>query len=46
VAGRLKQLAARLQLDKLVITTNATSEAARIKSYQLIAREFELTPEH
>jgi hypothetical protein len=29
-----------------VITTEATSEAARIKSYQLFAREFELTPEY
>jgi alkanesulfonate monooxygenase SsuD/methylene tetrahydromethanopterin reductase-like flavin-dependent oxidoreductase (luciferase family) len=40
VADRLKQLAARLQLDELVITTGATSEAARIKSYELFAREF------
>jgi hypothetical protein len=46
VAGRLKQLAARLKLDKLVITTDATSEAPRIKSYQLLAREFEMTPEY
>jgi len=46
VAGRLKQLAAPLQLDKLMITTDATSEAERIKSYQLFALESEMTSEY
>jgi luciferase family oxidoreductase group 1 len=44
VAARCKNLAARLGLDELVITTGATSSAARIKSYELFAREFGLPP--
>lgn len=43
VSSRLKQLAAGLGLDELVITTGTTSPAARIKSYELFAREFGLT---
>jgi luciferase family oxidoreductase group 1 len=42
VAERVQHLAARLALDELVITTGTTSPAARIKSYELFAREFRL----
>ena len=40
VAANLRQLAGRLGLDELVILTWATDEAARRRSYELLAREF------
>jgi luciferase family oxidoreductase group 1 len=42
VTARLKRLGSGLGLDELVITTGTTSPAARIKSYELFARELGL----
>ena len=41
VTARLRALTSRLGVDELVITTGTTSPAARIKSYELFAREFQ-----
>lgn len=42
VAQRLRALAASLDLDELVIVTWTYDPAARLASYELIAREFDL----
>ncbi len=42
VSAHLRNLAARFALDELVITTSASSPAARIKSYELLAQELGL----
>jgi luciferase family oxidoreductase group 1 len=42
VSARLNALGARLGLDELVITTGTSSPQARIRSYELFAREFML----
>jgi hypothetical protein len=42
VAQRLRVLAASLDLDELVIVTWTHDPAARLASYELIAREFDL----
>jgi len=42
VAGRIRALAAELGVDELAITTTAYDPAARIRSYELLAREFGL----
>jgi luciferase family oxidoreductase group 1 len=42
VSAHLRNLAARFALDELVITTGASSPAARIKSYELLAQELGL----
>lgn len=42
VAGRLRDLAASLDLDELVILTWAYDEPARRRSYELLARAFSL----
>jgi luciferase family oxidoreductase group 1 len=42
VKTRLLDLAARCQADEIMIMTMAHSHAARVRSYELLAREFEL----
>jgi len=42
VAARLSKLAAELQVDEMAITTATYDTAARVKSYELLAREFGL----
>jgi luciferase family oxidoreductase group 1 len=42
VAARLRQLAARFDLDELFVNTWTFDPAARMRSYQLLAREFDL----
>ena len=43
VAARLHDLAQDLRLDEIAITTAVYNPAARIRSYELLAREFGLT---
>ncbi|HEX8740962.1 MAG TPA: LLM class flavin-dependent oxidoreductase [Casimicrobiaceae bacterium] len=43
VAARLREIAARFDLDELVIVTWTHDPAARLASYELLAREFALT---
>jgi len=42
VAARIRALAAELGVDELAITTTAYDPAARMRSYELLAREFGL----
>jgi alkanesulfonate monooxygenase SsuD/methylene tetrahydromethanopterin reductase-like flavin-dependent oxidoreductase (luciferase family) len=44
VADRLRALAARFQMDELVINTWAHDPAVRRRSYALLADEFTLQP--
>jgi luciferase family oxidoreductase group 1 len=43
VADKLRQLAARLQLDEVVIITWTHEPAAQARSYELLAQQFSLT---
>jgi luciferase family oxidoreductase group 1 len=45
VAGKIRALAAELQVDEIAITTYAYDPEARRKSYALLAREFGLAAE-
>ena len=42
IKTQLLTLAARCQADELMIVTMAHSHAARVRSYELLAEEFEL----
>ena len=42
LAARLRALGTGLGVDEMVITTGATSHAARVKSYQLLAQELNI----
>jgi hypothetical protein len=43
VAAKLRQLAARLEVDELVVITWTHDPAAQMRSYELLAQEFALT---
>ena len=44
VRKRLEDLAANTQADEVIITSHIHNHAARLRSYELIAQEFNLTP--
>ena len=46
VAGKLRSLAAELELDELVVNTWSFHPQVRRDSYALLAREFALTAAH
>ena len=43
VGRKLRQLAARLEVDELVVITWTHDPAAQMRSYELLAQEFALT---
>jgi hypothetical protein len=45
VASRLRQLAKRLAVDEVVLITWTHDPQAQQRSYELLAREFSLSPQ-